>query len=524
MELDAEATALLDAMSSPRFYDHDPQRVELRETHISWVFIADELAYKVKKPLRLPFVDYGTLDRRLAMCREEVRLNRRLAPDYYIGVRAIAEPDGPGRGYSLAEEGRTGAVEYAVEMRAIPEHRTLETLLGDGDLADGEIESVAERLARFHAGADRVENPAAATPRLIEALLENHRTLRLHAGEALADSRLLGAERFTDAFLRSGGRELLERRAAGGLVRDCHGDLRAEHVLVVEPVQVYDCVEFDPGLREIDVAADLAFLVMDVERLGAAEAGARLRSAYRETGLDLGSPRLLAFFAAYRAWVRAKVALFGPRAEAGSSEAAELHALGHRFAWRARRPFALAVCGPAASGKSTLAAALSKLSGLAIVDADGTRKRLAGLQPTERAAPEHYSAEFSRRTYRALGDSAARELQRTGAVIVDATARRRADRDALRAGLDRIEAPLLFARCRAPASVVVDRARRREADPERVSDAGVDVVERQLDEFEELAEVGATSRAVIDTTQTADDQITAVEALLDAATLGTAER
>ncbi len=512
-------------MGDPGFYDHGPTKVELRETHISWVFIAGHLAYKLKKPLKLPFLDYSSLGRRHKMCREEVRLNRRLAPDYYLGVRSIVEVRAEGEGeiasYALAGEDHPGAVEYAVEMRAIPQERTLERVIIEGALRGEEICAVGGRLAAFHDDADPPEDAAATVPSLIAALKENHETLRAQAGDAIPPPRLDAAERFTEAFLDGGGEAVLRRRAAAGRARDGHGDLRAEHVLLTDPIQVYDCVEFDPGLREIDVAADLAFLVMDLERLGASDAGDRLENAYRAAGGDPGDRRLLAFLASYRAWVRAKVALLGPDQAAGHRRAAELHALGHRLAWRARLPFVLFVCGLAASGKTTLARALSEVSGLAVVDADTTRKSLAGLQPTERAAAEHYSLEFNRRTYHRLGAAAAAELESAGGVIVEATGRSRADRDAFREGLRAggVDLPPLFARCEAPDEVLIARARAREADPERVSDADVTVVGCQLGSFEPLDEVAPNQQAAINTEIGADSQLTEVEALLDAATL-----
>jgi aminoglycoside phosphotransferase family enzyme/predicted kinase len=514
-EIPAESAELVAALSDPRFYPHRPERVELVETHISWVFLADELAYKVKKPLRLPFLDYGTLERRHHMCREEVRLNRRLAPDYYLGVGALVRTDG---GYALADEDDPGAVEYVVEMRTIRQRRTLDRVVAEGGPSAPEVEAIGERLARFHGEVAVPDDPAASVTHLLAALSENLETLRERGGAAIADSRLRAAEHFTASYLE-GGRELLERRAGRGLVRDGHGDLRTEHVIVEGEIQAFDCVEFDPELREIDVAADLAFLIMDLERLGATEAAAQLPVAYREAGGDPGEPRLLAFLASYRAWVRAKVALFKPDVEAGRRQAGELHALGHRFAWRARGPFLLFVCGVAASGKSTLAAALGAVSGLAVIDADSTRKRLAGIGPTERAAPEHYSAAFSRRTYAELGAAAARELERSGAVIVDATGRRQADRDAFREGLDQQrgeEAPLLFARCEAPAEVLIARARAREDDPERISDADAAVVAGQLAAFEPIEGVARERQALIDTDQLdLEQQVEVVEALLD---------
>ena len=271
--------------------------------------------------------------------------------------------------------------------------------------------------------------------------------------------RVHAAERFATAFLARHRAELSER-ARSSLARDCHGDLRAEHVILPEsdPIYIYDCVEFNPSLRRIDVSADLAFLVMDLAALDAESAAGRLVAAYRGAGGDPGDDRLLAFFAAYRAWVRAKVACIRaaelpPEAaerERACADAQSLLALGHRFAWRTRRPAIVVVCGVSGSGKTTLARALADLSGWPYVSSDLTRKRLAGVAPTDRASPETYSAEFTARTYQELGRATREAIDRSGAVIVDATFHRRKERAAFRAALgDALRRPRSLAASRA---------------------------------------------------------------------------
>jgi aminoglycoside phosphotransferase family enzyme/predicted kinase len=512
------------AMLDPGFYPNRPARVELRETHASWVFLAGELAYKLKKPVRFPFLDYGTPEQRQRMCREEVRVNSSLAPAYYLGVGSVARRDGR---LELAPEDDPGAIDYVVEMRTIPEELTLERLASEGTLDESQIDAVARALARFHAEAPALGDPALRVSRLLQALAENLETLRSAGPPAIPEARLQAAERFTDAFLRA-RRGQLEQRAEAGLVRDGHGDLRAEHVILTDPVQIFDRIEFDPALREIDVAADLAFLVMDLGRLGAWSHSRRLAVAYREAGGDPGDEPLLSFLAAYRAWVRAKVACLraaepgvgGAQAGSAIEQARALHALGHRFAWRARLPFVLFVCGVAASGKTTLADEAAALSGLPQIGSDATRKRLAGLAPTERGAPEHYSGEFNRRTYRALGAAAAGAVAVHGGASGDATARGRADRDAFRAGLGDCGAPVLFARCLAPAPLLLERARLRQSRPGRVSDAGPEVVESQIGRFEPLDEVPEGLRAEVRTDRDRGAQLLDLESLLDVTLAG----
>jgi aminoglycoside phosphotransferase family enzyme/predicted kinase len=521
VEASEQRPELVSAMLEPGFYPDRPGSLELRETHISWVFLAGERAYKVKKPLVLPFLDYGSLERRREMCREEVRLNRRLAPEIYLRVVSIVRD---GDRYRLAEEDASEASEYAVEMRRVDEERSLAALAGREELKPAQLAAVAERLARFHAEAAVAPPGSGGFDDLVATLDENLQTLRETAAPVLGGRRLDSAERFTRGFLAS-RRPSIERRAREGLVRDCHGDLRAEHVIVPSPgeVYVYDCVEFDPALRRIDVANDIAFLVMDLAALGSEEAGFSLIDAYRRAGGDPGDDALLSFFASYRAWVRAKVAALrarelsdrDPERPEQEERARSLFRLGHRLAWRARRPLALVVCGVAASGKSTLAREVADLSGWEHLSSDLARKRIAGLAPTERARQEHYSREFTERTYRELGETAGAALARGEGVIVDATFHRRHERGAFLGGLGDRSAPLLFVECRASEEVLVERARGREGEGDRVSDADAEVVRRQLAELEPLEEIGDGSRAELVTEAPSAELLGELERLVD---------
>jgi uncharacterized protein len=517
--VEGQGPDLVAAMLDPAFYPHRPERVELRETHGSWVLLAGELAYKVKKPVILPFLDYGTAERRLRMCREEVRLNRRLAPGYYLGVDAILLRDGS---YSLGPEGDPAAVEHTVRMRRVPEERTLARLIERHDLGPRELDAVSRRLADFHRGADQAPPQSRNLSLLESSLGENIETLEAIGPPALPPDRIRAAGHFTKAFLRE-RRDQLRARADEGWIRECHGDLRAEHVIVANGVDVYDCVEFDPALRYIDVAADLAFLLMDVARLGSPELADRLVASYRRAGGDPGDDALLSFYAAYRAWVRSKVACVrvaeppcGNAERAGHQrEAAKLLDLGHRFAWRSRLPIVVAICGIAASGKSVLASRVKATSGLTHLSSDVTRKRLAGLPPTKSASAEHYGEEFNRRTYQELGRLATKEIKRNGGAIVDATFRRLRDREAFAIGLGPTPVRVFFAQCMAPAEILVERARAREGQLGAISDAGPAIVERQLGEVEPLHEVPGYLRAELRTDRPVGEVVVELEARLD---------
>jgi aminoglycoside phosphotransferase family enzyme len=510
---------VIQAMAQSSFYPHRPGRVQVEETHISWIFLAGGFVYKVKKPVRLPFVDYGTLERRRRMCEEEVRLNRRLAEGTYLGVRPIVET---GDGLALGSGEDRGVVEWTVEMRRLPGHRALDRLVERGHLTAAHMRAVAHRLARFHAEADVVQTEMATVAQAKCAIEDNLDTLLNLTTSAVERQRLLAAKRFSDTFFRARTATFSDR-AARGRVRDGHGDLRLEHVVMTDGVQIFDCVEFDPALRQIDVGADLAFLIMDLVFHDADELADKLVHAYRRVGGDPGDDAFLTFYCAYRALVRAKVGRLrveqiapgSVAREAALEEAARLVDLAERFRWRARHPLVLAICGITASGKTTLAEAIGKASGLPVISSDTVRKRLAGIAPTARAAPEHYNDAFSRRTYRELGKLAAAELEQGRGVIIDATFRRRADREAFQRALGPISLPVLFVECWAPIPLLAERARSRERVLERTSDATVELVDRQLDEFEPLDELRSDQRVVIDTDREITDIVDQVETFLD---------
>jgi uncharacterized protein len=512
------AETVREALARPATYPHGPAAVEVRETHISWVFLAGELAYKLKKPLVLGFLDYGTPARRLDMCVAEVRLNRRLAPDIYLGVRGVALV---ADGVELTDEDDPRAIDFVIEMRRYDEAQTLAAKLERGELHPHDAGAVGRLLARFHENAPRV-TPDGAPVLAVERRFErNLHELLGDVEQRSAIGRVLDLERFAHAFVTAHA-QTFATRARHGHVREGHGDLRAEHVLVGDRVRIVDCVEFDPALRELDVADDLAFLVFDLAARGADRFGEVLVQTYRDAGGDPGPDSLIAFYAAYRALVRAKVSLVRaaqlPSTSAGhgqqSAQARDLIAHAERFAWRARRPLLIVVCGVPASGKSHQARALAKLSGLSHLSSDVIRKRLAGLGTSERAPGDTYSAEWNKRTYAELDRRASDALTADGGAIVDATFRHRADRRAFTAALG-ASSPIVFIECRAPRAVLAQRAADRERDRDRVSDAGLAVVLRELSSWEPLDEVPAGRHLAVRTDRPMRQITGDVLALLD---------
>jgi uncharacterized protein len=514
------STDLIDTLSRPEFYPDRPARVEVRETHISWVFLAGERAYKLKKPLVLAFLDYGTAERRRRMCDEEVRLNRRLAGDIYVGVRSVATD---GDGFRLAAREDPEAVDYLVEMRRYEERSTLAARLERirPSVLGENVDDLARLLARFHAATRKVARDRGGALAVRRRVDENFRELRQVLHSPPDSDRVRSLERFTDAFLTGQAAEL-DSRARAGLVVEGHGDLRAEHVLVDDAVRVVDCIEFDPRRRELDVADELSFLVMDLTMRGAEDLARRLVASYRDAGGDPGEAPLIAFYACFRALVRTKVALLraaqlGPRSGAEVEERAsakDLLGLSERFAWQARLPLVIAVCGAPATGKTTLAGALARTARLRHLSSDVIRKRALGIAPHERAPLGAYSTAANRHTYTELGRLAAAEVARRHGAIVDATFRHRADRAAFLEAFGE-RAPLLFVECSTPFEVTVARARHREGEPGRTSDASERVVLAERHSWEPLDELELQMHVTLDGERPLAHRLADVQAHID---------
>ena len=484
--------------------------VTLRETHISWVFMAGDRAFKLKKPVVLDFVDYGTPARRQAMCQEEVRLNARLAPDLYVGVRSVADR---GDRLEIADAGDPAAIDYVVEMRRYDERATLAALAAAGCIAPGQMGAVGVRLAAFHAGCPP-QRGVLGSRAVRHEIHENLSELADACTDRAMTARTGALGRLLDAWVTAHDR-LLNARAHRGLIREVHGDLRAEHVVVAPRLSIVDCVEFDRGLRTLDVADDLAFLVMDLCGWDAARAARDLVNSYRQAGGDCGPDELVWFFAVHRALIRAKVALVRARqSDGGGDELERLLAVAERCAWRARGRLGVVVCGVPASGKSHLAHALGAMAGCPVINSDAIRKEMAGLPPHAPGPETLYTPEAGRRTYRELGSRAGARVSDGDGVLVDATFRHRADREAFAEGWADA-APLIFVQCAAPADVLRRRAAGRDADPSEVSDATLEVVERERQRFEPLDEVATSQHLLVRTDREPDAVIADLLALLD---------
>ena len=405
-------------------YPWRPQTVELVETHISWVFLAGDRVVKVKRPVAYPFVDHTSLTARHQSCLDEVRLNRRLTDGVYLDVVPIVQTPG---GCRVGGEGTP--IEWATLMRRLPASGMLDTLLRAGTAPTDLADRLADRLIPFHREnaplCGRTMDIAAAATRIVTDNLDE---LAPFSGEPI------GAIQFGlvgDAMHRfvADRRGLLRDRAAAGWIREGHGDLRVEHVCL-EPdgvVQIFDCVEFNREVRCADIASDLAYLLMDLTRLGASQVAAALLARYREAGMDLPD-ELLRFYCAHRALVRAKVACLG-LAAANPEVAASLAVKVTDYLDLATasavtvRSVLVAMTGLSGTGKSTVAHRLARAFGARLFASDVVRKDLAGI---EGAAPASwgegvYRPEWTTATYDRLVALAEARLSEGESVVLDAT-------------------------------------------------------------------------------------------------------
>ena len=469
---------LIGALLDPVRYPHPVESVKLLETHISWVLLAGDYVYKIKKPVDFGFLDFSELSRRQFFCHEELRLNRRLAPDLYLAVIGI--------GGSIEQPvlDAEPAFEYAVKMRRFAEEGLLDHVLAHDRLNISHLESLAETMAQFHAslppaainagygGAEAVLNPARQNFRQLAKLLNGGYAQRL-AGLEAANEKEYGH-----------CLPLFKRRLQGGNIKECHGDLHLGNIVLIDDKPMpFDGIEFNPALRWIDVISDIAFLIMDLRHRRRPDLAFAFLNAYLQASGDYEGLAVLRFYLGYRAMVMAKVAAIRAAQIGKASELAACEtylALAEQF-YTPPRPALIITYGLPGCGKSTASQIVLEKYQVIRIRSDVERKRLFGLKARQRSQSELdggiYTPEATARTYHRLLELSRQILQSGFTVIVDAAFLKQQERRQFRELAAELAMPFVILTIRCDDAIQRRRIRQR-AGTNDASEAGLDVYER----------------------------------------------
>ena len=473
--------SLIRALCDPGLYDHDVEAVRVIETHISWVLLTGRYAYKIKKPVRFPFVDFSTLHRRRVFCDEELRLNKRLAPELYLEVIPI---DGTVEAPII---GSQPAIEYAVKQWEFPADARLDKRVEVGQVDVADIRALAAVIARFHESLSPSQsfgNPVAITRAALGNLAEVD---RLTSGPRQLSDLTPIRDWMTRACVR------LERaftdRKAQGAIREGHGDLHLENLAVWDGCIVpFDALEFDPSLRWIDVMDEVAFLIMDLMVHGRADLAHEFLNRYLELTGDYAGLEVAKFYLIHRALVRAKVEII-KQSQRGGSAKAPANRPGAYLEFAQQRiprssPLLLITHGFSGSGKTTVSDQLVSRLPAIRCRSDLERKRAHGLPARAKSdsglGSGLYSSDSTRETYDRLLRYAGWGLRAGFNILVDASFLRRDERDRFRHLAQRERAQFGILDCHAPEALLRQRIEARRAADSDVSEATLQVLDHQI--------------------------------------------
>ncbi|HEY55032.1 MAG TPA: AAA family ATPase [Dehalococcoidia bacterium] len=500
------------ALLKPQAYPEATGKIELVQTQMSFVFLTEEFVYKVKKAVDLGYLDYTTLGKRRFYCQQEVKLNRRLCPEVYLGVVPITRDKG-----AISVEGRGEAIEYAVKMRRLPQEAMMETLLDSNRVSGEMISRVAQKLAAFHQKAETSAKISAfgQLKTIRQNTDENFDQTEKYIGKTISEESYRHIKDYTDSFIRDNA-ALFQKRTEEGRIRDCHGDLHAAHVCFTDGICIYDCIEFNERFRYCDVASEVAFLAMDLDHHGRADLAHAFVNAYLAESQDKELAKLLAFYKGYRAYVRGKVESFKlddpyiAKEEKARTLATAKSYFDLARAYTRARPMLFITVGLVGTGKTTLAQALAGRLGLAVISSDVTRKQLAGIPVTEHRFDEFdsgiYSAEFTRQTYDKMLSEAKSILGAGGPVILDASFTKAEERLKAKGLAEEMGADFFIIECTLDEETIKERLKKR-LHRETTSDGRWEIYQSQKPVFEPVVEASPPKHVIIDTSRPIEESV-----------------
>ncbi len=502
---------IVESLLQPAAYREKTLAVELRETHISWVFLTDRHAYKLKKPVRFEFLDFSTLEARRRACLDEVELNRRWSRGVYLGVIPLVRSPG---GDVVMGPADGQILDWVVKMRRLDDRLRLDQRIVAGRLSDDERRRVVRALVETYTRLPPLPVRADEFRARVESHVKANWEELARVGDGLSHLQVERSQGGQWRWLRLFG-QWLEDRARNGRVIDGHGDLRPDHIYLEDPPAIIDCVEFSADLRRVDTLDDLAFLAMDCQVIGELQLGENLVEQYRRVAGDEFPRRLFWFYVAYRASVRAKVHSLRAEQNGGrvdreaQQQAARYLQAADEAAAKLLPPLIVVMRGVSGSGKSTLARELSEELALVRIATDELRRELYGAAASAHQwEAGYYTSEARQRVYERMFELASARLEAGLSLLLDATFLARTQCERMSELAERFGAEVIFVECRCPVHRLRERLAARRPGDDTASEATWDVARRQLGLFEPLHDV---SQVVVDTTASFPQQIERVK-------------
>ncbi|MEM7554173.1 MAG: AAA family ATPase [Cyanobacteria bacterium P01_A01_bin.84] len=508
----ASIPTLIEEMLKPDFYPHPVNKnIQLVQTHISYILLTGDYAYKVKKPVNFGFLDFSTLEKRSHFCQEELRLNKRGAAQLYISVLPINRND---EQYQLGDA--TEPVEYVLKMHQFPESGLLSTMLERGQLNESHISELGKVVARYHSETETNDyiRSFGEVDRVRRSIDENYKLTTKYIGKAQTEAQYKKTKAYTDKFFNEHP-QLFVNRIANNLIRECHGDLHLRNICIWrEQILLFDCIEFNETFRFVDVMYDVAFTVMDLEARKRRDLANIFLNTYLEQTGDWEGLQLLPLYLSRQAYVRAKVNSFLLDDSEISinikEESKRIAANYYKQAADYTQPQQgklFLMSGVSGSGKSTVARYLSQKLGAIQIRSDAVRKHLAKVPLLEPGGDELYTDEMSSKTYSRLLELGIMLTTQGFTVILDAKYDKQSLRAHAIAAAKQHQIPLKIIQCTAPPDILRDRLNRRSGD---ITDAKADLLSSQLQNTEPFSDEEKSYLKILDTTEPQEAQLTEV--------------